>query len=40
MGYDIHEFKGSYLSFVSGKMAKSAITGQTSRIGIGTKRGY
>ena len=40
VGYDIHEFRGSYLSFVGGKMEKSAIIGQTLRIGIGTRSWY
>ena len=40
VGYDIHEFRGSYLSFVGGKKAKSAITGQTPRIGTGTRSWY
>ena len=40
VGYDIHEFRGSYLSFMGGKMAKSAITGQTPRIGTGTRSWY
>ena len=40
MGYDIHAFRGSYLSFMGGKMSKSTITGQTPRIGTGTRSWY
>ena len=36
VGYEIYEFRVSYLRFVGGKRAKSAITGQNPRIGTST----
>ena len=40
VGYEIHEFRGSYLIFVDEKKAKSAISKKNSFIGTGTKSGY
>ena len=40
VGYEIHEFGWSYLSFCGCEMAKSVISRQNRHIGTGTKSGY